>query len=146
MNFIVAGREEIESGIPVRTPYVVISITDPDTLPAKIQQSARLRDLLRLEFHDAVPVPNLELPAAVVLMNKDHAKSIWHFVRQWHKVVGAIVVQCEQGMSPKPCRRGGDLHWAWWRRQFVLSRLHAQPLYLLLDAGIRADIQWHTPR
>lgn len=99
MNFIVSGREEIESGIPVRTPYVVISITDPGTRPAKIRRPAGFRDLLRLEFHDAVPVQDFELPAEVVLMNDGHAKCIWKFVRQWQDRVDTIVVHCEQGLQ-----------------------------------------------
>ena len=51
-------------------------------------------------------------------MNKDHAKSIWQFVKQWQEKVETIVVHCEQGMSRSPavaaaiCKTlGGDDSW-----------------------------------
>lgn len=102
MDFIVAGREEIEAGIPVRTSYVVISITDPGSSPAKIQQPAGFRDVLRLQFHDAVPMKGFTLPPDIVLMNEDHAKLIWQFVKRWQETVETVVVHCEQGMSRSP--------------------------------------------
>ena len=102
MNFIVAGREDIENGIVVRTAYVVISITDPGTKPARISQTAGLRDVLRLQFHDAVPVTVFEMPPHIVLMNEDHANSIWQFALNWRDKVETIVVNCEQGMSRSP--------------------------------------------
>ena len=102
MNFIVAGRQEIEAGILVRTAYVVISITDPESSPARIQRPAGFRDLLRLQFHDAEPVEGFTLPPDIVLMNEGHAKSIWQFVKQWQETVQTIVVHCEQGMSRSP--------------------------------------------
>ena len=102
MDFVVAGRQEIEAGIPVRTAYVVISITDPGSTPARIQRPAGFRDVLRLQFHDAVPVTIFKMPPDIVLMNEDHAKSIWRFVKQWQEKVETIVVHCEQGMSRSP--------------------------------------------
>ncbi len=102
MDFIVAGREEIESGIVVRAPYVVISITDPGKRPARIQRAAGFRDILRLQFHDAVPLVGFTLPSEIVLMTKDHARSIYRFVKLWHDKVETIVVHCEQGMSRSP--------------------------------------------
>ncbi|NLS96379.1 MAG: hypothetical protein GXX96_29935 [Planctomycetaceae bacterium] len=102
MDFVVAGRQEIEAGILVRSAYVVISITDPGSRPARILKSAGFRDVLRLQFHDAIPVEGFTLPPEVVLMNKDHAKSIWQFVRQWQEKVDTFVVHCEQGMSRSP--------------------------------------------
>lgn len=102
MDFVVAGRQEIEDGISVRTAYVVISITDPGSRPARIQRPAGFRDVLRLQFHDAMPVKGFTLPADIVLMNEDHAKLIWEFVKQWQETVETIVVHCEQGMSRSP--------------------------------------------
>ena len=102
MDFIVAGREEIESGIVVRTPYIVISITDPGKRPARIQRAAGFRDILRLQFHDAVPVVGFTLPSEIVVMTKDHTEEVWQFVHKWHNEVEAIVVHCEQGMSRSP--------------------------------------------
>jgi hypothetical protein len=74
MDFVVDGRQEIEAGIPVRTAYVVISITDPGSSPARLQRPAGFRDVLRLQFHDAVPVKGFALSPNIVLMNEDHAK------------------------------------------------------------------------
>ena len=102
MDFIVAGREEIESGIVVRTPYVVISITDPGKRPASIPRATGFRDILRLQFHDAVPAVDFTRPSEIVLMTKDHAESICRFVRLWQTKVETMVVHCEQGMSRSP--------------------------------------------
>ena len=102
MDFVVAGRQEIEAGIPVRTAYVVISITDPGSRPARIQQPAGFRDVLRLQFHDAMPLTVFKMPPNIVVMDEDHARAIWQFVEQWQETVETIVVHCEQGMSRSP--------------------------------------------
>lgn len=103
MEFVVVSRQEIETGIIVRSAYVVISITDPGSQPAKIQKSAGFREVLRLQFHDAIPLKGyFKLPPEVVLMNEDHARAIWDFVDQWKGAVETIVVHCEQGMSRSP--------------------------------------------
>ncbi len=102
MEFVVAGRQDIEAGIPVRTAYVVISITDPKSRPARIKRPAGFRDVLRLQFHDAVPVEDFTLPPDIVLMNEGDAREIWRFVEQWQETAETIVVHCEQGMSRSP--------------------------------------------
>ena len=137
MQFVVAGRRDIESGIPIRTAYVVISITDPGSRPARIPRSAGFRDVLRLQFHDAIPLRSFSLPPEVVLMNEDHARAIWQFVRKWRETVETIVVHCEQGMSRSPavaaaiCRAlGGDDGWffrEYLPNQYVYDLLVARP-------------------
>ena len=102
MRFIVVGRNEIERGIVVRTPYVVISIVDPKSRPARLRRSAGFRDELSLRFHDAEPNEDLPLPSEVVLMTQDQAKAIWDFVLRYRDRVDTIVVHCEQGMSRSP--------------------------------------------
>ena len=102
MQLIVVGRNEIERGIVVRTPYVVISIVDPQSRPARLRRSAGFRDELSLRFHDAEPSEDLPLPSEVVLMTQDQAKAIWDFVLRYRDRVGTIVVHCEQGMSRSP--------------------------------------------
>lgn len=102
MNFVVASRQEIEAGIPVRTAYVVISITDPGSRPARIQRPTGFRDVLRLQFHDAMPLKVFKMPPNIVVMDEHHAKLIWQFVKQWQETVETIVVHCEQGMSRSP--------------------------------------------
>lgn len=127
MQFVVAGKRDIESGIPIRTAYVVISITDPGSRPARIPRSAGFRDVLRLQFHDAIPLRNLSLPPEIVLMNEDHARAIWQFVERWREAVETFVVHCEQGMSRSPavaaaiCKAlGGDD--SWFFDEFVPNR------------------------
>jgi predicted protein tyrosine phosphatase len=102
MKFIVVGRDEIERGIVVRTPYVVISITDPGKPRPTIRKSAGFRDVLFLQFHDAVPDDGVAPTEEIVFMTPDHAAAIWAFVSRYHDTVGTIVVQCEQGMSRSP--------------------------------------------
>ena len=133
MDFIVAGREEIEDGIPVRTSYVIISITDPDKRPAKIPRATGFRAILRLQFHDAVPVTDFTLPSEIVLMTTDHAEATWQFVQRWCNEVETIVVHCEQGMSRSPavaaaiCQvLGGD------GRQFFREYVPNRYIYELL--------------
>lgn len=102
MHFVIEGREEIEAGVPVRTSYVIISITDPGKRPARIPRATGFWDILRLQFHDAVPVTGFTLPSEIVLMNEDHAKATWQFVQRWCNEVETIVVHCEQGISRSP--------------------------------------------
>jgi predicted protein tyrosine phosphatase len=102
MKFIVGGRHEIERGIIVRTPYVIISISDPGKKKARIRKPTGLLDVLYLQFHDAEPEKGLPLSKEVVLMTKKHAKQIWNFVLRYRDQVGTIVVHCEQGMSRSP--------------------------------------------
>ena len=140
MEFAVVSRQEIETGIIVRSAYVVISITDPGSQPAKIKKSAGFREALRLQFHDAIPLKGyFKLPPEVVLMNEDHARAVWDFVGQWKGTVETIVVHCEQGMSRSPavaaaiCKMlGGD------NRQFFHEYLPNQHVYGLLRSVAEA--------
>ena len=118
MEFQILSREEIEVGIVVCTPYVVISISDPGTRRPKILRPAGFRDALYLKFHDAVPVESPPLPARIKPMRLRHAEQIWDFVCRYRDQVGTVVVHCEQGMSRSPavaaalCRQfnGDDRH------------------------------------
>lgn len=102
MQFLVADRVAIESGIVVRTSYVVISITDPGSSFPTIPKTAGLRDILHVQFHDAEPLAELPLPRNVVVMTLEHAHAIWDFVHRYQNRVGAIVTHCEQGASRSP--------------------------------------------
>ena len=102
MKFIVTSRSEIERGIVVRTRYVVVSITDPDNPLARIPKSAGFRGVLRVQFHDSVPVDGEVLPPHIVLMTREHAERILEFVARHQDQVDTIVVHCEQGMSRSP--------------------------------------------
>ena len=102
MKFICVGRNEIERGIAVRSPYVVISIADPGEPQPRIRRAYGFRDVLFLQFHDAEPDDGFVPLDQITLMTKDHATAIWAFVRRHCNTVGTIVVQCEQGMSRSP--------------------------------------------
>jgi predicted protein tyrosine phosphatase len=102
MEFIVHDRQSIESGIVVRTAYILISIRDPDKPPVRVPRPAGLRDVLSLTFHDAEPARGFKLPDHVCLMQATDATSIWEFVQQHRDHVGTIVCHCEQGMSRSP--------------------------------------------
>jgi predicted protein tyrosine phosphatase len=146
MKFIVVGRNEIERGIVVRTPYVVISIVDPQSRPARLRRSAGFRDELSLRFHDAERGEETPLPSEVVLMTRDQAKAIWDFVLRYRDQVGTIVVHCEQGMSRSPavaaaiCKALGENEEQFFRKyapnQYVYELLLAAALNLDGKAGI----------
>lgn len=99
MKFRVVGRSEIETGIVVKTAYVVISIADPEKPQPKIRRPCGFRDVLFLQFHDAVPDDGVISDREIALMTKNHAVQIWEFVNRYRDTVGTIVVHCEQGMS-----------------------------------------------
>jgi predicted protein tyrosine phosphatase len=102
MKFIVASRGEIERGIIVRHPYIVISISDPGTPPPRVRRPPAFRDVLHLQFHDEEPVEGFKSPRDIVLMSEEQAREIREFVDRYRDDVGAIVVHCEQGASRSP--------------------------------------------
>jgi len=102
MDFLIASRQEIRDGLVVRQPYAVISISDPDKPRPRIRRPATFRGVLHVQFHDAVPVDDFELPEEVVLMTADHAREIWQFVDRYRTVAKLFLVHCEQGASRSP--------------------------------------------
>jgi predicted protein tyrosine phosphatase len=102
MTLVVCGRDEIESGVTVKSNYVVISIRDPERRKARVRRQSGLKDVLYLAFHDAELSKATKLPDDIKPMTADRARQIWAFVRKWEKLVGTIVVHCEQGMSRSP--------------------------------------------
>jgi predicted protein tyrosine phosphatase len=102
MNFIVCDRRSIEKGIVVKTPYIVISIYDPEKPKPRIPKRLGLNGVFYAAFHDSEPDDEMPLPPNVVLMTEKQAKAIWSFVRQHWVEIGAIICHCEQGMSRSP--------------------------------------------
>ncbi|MBM3999068.1 MAG: hypothetical protein FJ297_05920 [Planctomycetes bacterium] len=102
MQFLIYDRRSIERGIVVRTPYVLISIRDPDKPAVRPRKPAALRDALFLAFHDAEPARSFPLPPEIRLMESHDAVKIWEFVQTYREKVGTIVCHCEQGMSRSP--------------------------------------------
>lgn len=102
MQFIVVDRRTLERGIVVKVPYVVVSIRDSQAREPRIRRGAGLRGVCSLAFDDAEPVGSVELPPDVKLMTREDADAIWTFVERHRAEIGAVVCQCEQGMSRGP--------------------------------------------
>lgn len=102
MQFIIASRREIERGIVVRTPYVVISISDPSSRKPRLKRSSGFRGAIYLRFHDVEPVTSAEPAVETVLMTAKHARRVWNFILRHWESVDTVVVHCEQGSSRSP--------------------------------------------
>lgn len=102
VNIIVTDRESIESGIVVRTRYVVISIHDSGSKRPLVPRLSGLKEVHYVQFDNAEPSTNMELPASIKLMTASDAKAVWDFVARSRKAIGTIVVHCEQVMSRSP--------------------------------------------
>lgn len=102
LEIIVCDRREIEAGLPMRVPFVLISISDPGTRLPRPRVSALCMARLFLRFHDAEPSAIFPLPPEIKLMTPADARAIWKFVFKWKDAVKAIVVHCEAGMSRSP--------------------------------------------
>jgi predicted protein tyrosine phosphatase len=102
MKIMVADRQTIESGMVVRTPYIVISIRDPGTPKPRIPRTSGLRGVLHVAFHDAEPAAGFRTPSTIVSMKPAQARAIWKFVGRHKDEIGSIVCHCEGGMSRSP--------------------------------------------
>jgi len=102
MEFFVYGRREIEAGVVMRMPYVLISIFDPHSRKPRPRFDRLCREVLYLRFHDAEPSAVFQLPPDIRLMSRRQARAIWQFVSTWRERVQAIAVHCEAGMSRSP--------------------------------------------
>jgi predicted protein tyrosine phosphatase len=122
MKFIVTDRSGIESEIPTSSSYIVISIHDSYSPPARVKLHPGLHALLQLAFDDAVPTRSPELKSTFTLMTSEQADTIWRFVDQHSDQVGAIVVHCEAGWSRSPavaaalCKTMGGNDHSYWRK------------------------------
>ena len=98
MEFMITSRDEIEAGIIVRTPYVVVSISDADAQPAKLIKGSGFVDAIYLHFDDTEPDSSFgRLP-----MTEQQAENIWNFVQKNEPNIGTIVCHCLAGMSRSP--------------------------------------------
>lgn len=102
MEFHVTDRAGIERGVLVRSPYIVISIHDPERDEPKVKKQAGLRGVLQLAFHDAEPTDPRVSDARLTVMSADQALQICQFIDRYKDEVGAVVVACEAGMSRSP--------------------------------------------
>jgi predicted protein tyrosine phosphatase len=105
MNYTVVNRDEIESGLLIREPHVIISISDPESRKPRIRETGLCKGVLRLRFHDAEPVENFDLPdlpGEVRLMTPGQAQAIWQFILPRVTDISMVLVHCELGMSRSP--------------------------------------------
>ena len=102
MKIMVTDRQTIESGMVVRTPYIVISIRDPGTPKPQIPRTSGLKEVLHVAFHDAEPVEGFKIPSKIVLMKPAQAIAIWKFVKRHKDAIGSFVCHCVGGMSRSP--------------------------------------------
>jgi len=107
MQFLVFNRDRIES-FTLDRPYVVISITEPNSkFPTLCFDENRL-NTLRLKFHDLnnearehieKDYPTSPKAKSLVFFNEEQARQIVEFVKQYKDQVEVIVCQCDAGIS-----------------------------------------------
>ena len=102
MEIHVFSRVKVETGIPIKGPYVVISIRNTGEPRAKVKKQLGLRDVLYLEFSGREPMPGVLMPPEIKIFTPAQADKICKFVHRHKADVGAIVVHCEQGTSRSP--------------------------------------------
>jgi predicted protein tyrosine phosphatase len=95
MRFVVYSRLQAIR-MDLREPHAVISIHDPGSEPPAIPESAFLRGVLRLSFHDLDRAGGRE---DAVLFTPGHAHEILDFLGRVRGEVEALVVHCEAGIS-----------------------------------------------
>lgn len=98
MEFMICSRAEIEEGIIVRTPYIVISISDSDSKPPRLIKGCGFLDAIFVHFDDTDP----KYSFGKTPMNVEQAKAIWDFVENNCERAGTIVCHCLAGMSRSP--------------------------------------------
>lgn len=136
-----ASRGDVERGIRMREPYLLISVRDVGAPMPRLPYHGLRRETLSLEFDDAEPTANFQLPASVRPMTPGQAESIWSFVLRQAGEVGAIVAHCEQGMSRSPAIAAGLLIGMGQDADFILrnSQPNHHVLRLMLEANPRSE-------
>jgi predicted protein tyrosine phosphatase len=102
MQISVSNRADIQAGIALDVPYIVISIHDPDTPPAAIPPDLHRQAVLTQSFHDCTDGISIAKQPDVKPMTADHAVAIRDFILLHKPHIDAIVVHCEQGFSRSP--------------------------------------------
>ena len=105
MEILVMGRQSVEQFQSEKT-HIIISITSPYSTPAKIGLSDKVKDILRLSFHDwdakekeLIEQKNTLESKRMIYFNNEMAKKILLFVERYIKTINLIVVHCEAGIS-----------------------------------------------
>ena len=101
-QFLVLSRAAIET-FTADTPYLVVSITDPEQPEATIPESPFLWATVRMKFHDIAKPSRIAVQFATnssdVYMTEADAERILSFVGEHLAEVKLTVCHCEQGIS-----------------------------------------------
>jgi predicted protein tyrosine phosphatase len=81
----------------IDAPHIVISITNPGSNPAFINQNGYLLDIHRVSFDDADKFHKDGKTYNII--TEKQAKDIWHFVKKNKWRTSVIVCHCEAGRS-----------------------------------------------
>lgn len=93
MNIIVLSEFQIKHVNPT-TPYIVISISSPNSTKVSIPSNTYLKNVLYLSFYDLdKPVQQYQL------FTQDYAQQIVKFVKEYINEIDLIICQCEAGIS-----------------------------------------------
>lgn len=101
-------------------PCVIISITDPDSAPAKFHRNPQIKSVLRLSFEDV----DADTDGA---MTKEDAEKIVFFVKRWKTKVPHIIVHCEAGISRSAGICAALMLWLTGSDQAVFDDLQYRP-------------------
>ena len=101
-QFLVLSRAEVET-FTAETPYLIVSVTDPEQSEATLAESPFLRATLRMKFHDISKPSRIAAQFASgstdIYATEADAELILSFVGKYLAEVKLIVCHCEQGIS-----------------------------------------------
>lgn len=99
MDIVVCNREQVERGLRIGKPFILVSITDPGAPPVDLPLDPLRLAVLRLAFDDARPgdqPPDEE--QTLRLMTAKDSRAIWNFVSDLRDVE-TLIVHCGAGWS-----------------------------------------------
>jgi len=102
MKIRIANRNEIQSGILMRRPYLLITIYDSDKELVWLPPTTMRLHWMGMSFDDAEPLAGFIPTNTPKYMNSYHANEVWYFLRKHWGKCDHLVVQCEQGVSRSP--------------------------------------------
>lgn len=93
-DFVVLSRKDAAKFV-CQEPYVVISITDPDSPDETLIPNENLKDVCRIKFFDTTKEDDLDL----IPFGDDNLKKVLSFFYKWKDDPVLFVVHCEAGIS-----------------------------------------------
>lgn len=102
MKIRIASRSEIQSGIRMSRPYLLISIYDSKKELVYLPPTTMRLHWMGMSFDDAEPISGFMPTNPPKYMNQYHANEVWAFLRKHWGKCDQLVIQCEQGVSRSP--------------------------------------------